>query len=56
MEAALERLVRQRASGRCKYCRLPQAASGIPFEIDHIRARQHHGPTVSITVLGSRGS
>jgi hypothetical protein len=43
----LERLVRQRAGGRCEYCRLPQAASDIPFEIDHIRARQHHGTTVA---------
>ena len=27
MDAALERLVRQRADGRCEYCRLPQPAS-----------------------------
>jgi hypothetical protein len=47
MDAALERLVRKRANGRCEYCRLPQEASQIPFEIDHIRARKHHGPTVA---------
>lgn len=47
MNAALERLVRQRAGGRCEYCRLPQAASGVPFEIDHIIARQHRGRTTA---------
>jgi hypothetical protein len=47
MDAALEQLVRQRASGRCEYCRLPQAASRVPFEIDHIRSRKHHGRTVA---------
>lgn len=47
MEAALERLVRHRAGGRCEYCRLPQAASRVPFEIDHIIARKHRGRTVA---------
>jgi hypothetical protein len=47
MDAALVRLVRQRSGGRCEYCRLPQAASGIPFEIDHITARHHKGRTVA---------
>jgi hypothetical protein len=47
MDAALQRLVRHRAGGRCEYCRLPQAASRVPFEIDHIRSRKHHGPTVA---------
>jgi 5-methylcytosine-specific restriction endonuclease McrA len=39
--------VRQRAKGQCEYCRLPQAASAIPFQIDHIIARQHKGRTAS---------
>ena len=47
MDAALHRLVRQRAGGRCEYCRLPQAASGVPFETDHIIARHHKGRTVA---------
>jgi len=46
MDAALMQLVRQRANGRCEYCRLPQAASGVPFEIDHIISRHHRGRTV----------
>jgi hypothetical protein len=47
MDAALQRLVWQRANGRCEYCRLPQMASDVPFEIDHIRSQKHHGPTVA---------
>ena len=36
--------VRQRAGGRCEYCRLPQfAALAVQFHCEHIRARQHHG-------------
>jgi hypothetical protein len=45
MDAALERLVWQRAKSRCEYCQLPQAFSPLPHAIDHIIARQHHGPT-----------
>jgi hypothetical protein len=47
MDAALTRLVRQRAGGRCEYCRLPQVGSRAPFEIDHIIARKHRGRTVA---------
>ena len=47
MNAALESLVRQRAGGRCEYCRLPQGGSRAAFEIDHIIARQHRGRTVA---------
>jgi hypothetical protein len=36
-------LVRQRASYRCEYCRLPQASVEILFHIEHIVARQHGG-------------
>lgn len=47
MEAALTRLVWQRAKRTCEYCRMPQAADDAPFEIDHIIARKHRGPTIS---------
>jgi hypothetical protein len=47
MDAALEAQVRQRARGRCEYCRLPQPASGIAFQIDHIIARHHKGRTAA---------
>lgn len=36
--------MRQRANGRCEYCRLPQAAAPYyTFHVEHIRARQHQG-------------
>ena len=47
MDAALSRLVWQRAKGRCEYCQMLQAADDDPFEIDHIIARKHSGPTVA---------
>lgn len=34
-----------RAGGRCEYCRLAQADTTLPHEVDHIRARKHRGPT-----------
>src|SRR5262245_16046048 len=47
MDAALENLVWQRAGSCCEYCQLAQECSSIPFEIDHIIARQHGGKTVA---------
>jgi hypothetical protein len=47
MDAALTRLVWQRALGRCEYCHMPQAADDAPFEIDHVIARKHLGPTTA---------
>jgi hypothetical protein len=41
------KLVRERAGNRCEYCQLPQDCSVLPHEIDHIRARKHHGPTTA---------
>ena len=37
--------VRDRADDRCEYCRLPQRCSVLPHEMDHIRAKKHHGAT-----------
>ncbi len=45
MDEALFRLVWQRANRCCEYCRLPQAYSALAFEVDHIIARKHGGPT-----------
>jgi hypothetical protein len=36
-------LVRRRAHGACEYCRLPEHASILPHQVDHIIASQHHG-------------
>jgi hypothetical protein len=46
LNADLIRQVWQRAQARCEYCHLPSAYHPAPFQIDHIIARQHSGPTV----------
>lgn len=43
----LEQRVRKRAAGLCEYCQLPQSAYPLPFQIDHVIARQHGGKTQS---------
>src|SRR5262249_41106539 len=45
MERALEELVWQRAGSRCEYCQVAQEYDRLPFEIDHIIAIKHRGPT-----------
>src|SRR5438270_10439 len=45
MDDALIELVWERAGGCCEYCRFPHAYSPLPYEIDHIIARKHRGPT-----------
>jgi hypothetical protein len=47
MDATLERLVRERAGRRCEYCRLPQAGTRVPLEIDHVIALKYRGRTVA---------
>ena len=36
-------LVQRRAQHACEYCRLPQGASILPHQVDHIIGRQHRG-------------
>jgi hypothetical protein len=45
MERTLEELVWNRAGACCEYCRLPQRFDDIVFQIDHIIAASHGGPT-----------
>ncbi|HKI35820.1 MAG TPA: HNH endonuclease signature motif containing protein [Gemmataceae bacterium] len=47
MDAALIQQVWQRAQHCCEYCRMPQDHDDTTFEIDHIIARKHGGPTVA---------
>jgi HNH endonuclease len=44
---ALRRQVYERARGYCEYCRIPDAATFAPHEIDHIVAEKHGGLTES---------
>jgi hypothetical protein len=47
MDQALAQLVRQRAQGLCEYCRIPEMYDRPGFEIEHIIARQHGGPSTA---------
>jgi hypothetical protein len=41
----LRKLVLERAGGRYEYCLMPQSASALPHEPDHIIPLQHDGKT-----------
>lgn len=45
MQRELHDLVRQRANNACEYCKLPENLHPLPFQIDHIIAQQHGGPS-----------
>ena len=45
MDVALAQRVRTRAGDVCEYCLIPQSLYPAPFQIDHVIARQHTGPT-----------
>ncbi len=45
MNQALIEQVWARARNRCEYCRLGHLRYRLPFQIDHILARQHGGAT-----------
>ncbi len=47
MAATPAQRVRQLAAGHCEYCPLPQKATSLPFEIDHVIARKHGGRTIA---------
>jgi hypothetical protein len=41
--AEVREQVRRRARDACEYCRLPQKATVVPHQVDHIIGKQHHG-------------
>jgi hypothetical protein len=43
MDARTRDYVRQRAGGRCEYCRLADSTDEWPFHVDHILAQVHGG-------------
>lgn len=45
MNPLLAEEIWKRAGNRCEYCRIPHPRYRVPFQIDHIIARQHGGPT-----------
>lgn len=50
MNSDLERQVWERADFICEYCRMPQEFDEGVFEVDHIIAQQHNGPTISMNL------
>ena len=45
MNRGLRNRIRRLAGNRCDYCRLPAGLDRLPFQVDHIIARQHGGAT-----------
>jgi hypothetical protein len=45
MPSLLEQTIRQLASDRCEYCRMPEHGTRLKHVLDHIVARQHGGYT-----------
>jgi HNH endonuclease len=45
MERALEELIWRRANRCCEYCQMPQEYDDGTFQIDHVIALSHGGPT-----------
>ena len=51
MSKARREQVWERAGGCCEYCQMPQDLDVQPFQLDHIRAQKHGGPTVANLAL-----
>ncbi|MCE9531698.1 MAG: HNH endonuclease [Planctomycetes bacterium] len=47
MDESLIELVWTRAHDACEYCLMPQDFYPAPFQIDHIIAKQHDGPSIA---------
>jgi len=45
VDPSLAQFVRLRADGMCEYCHMPSTFDRPAFEIEHIIAKQHDGPT-----------
>ncbi|HEV3259606.1 MAG TPA: HNH endonuclease signature motif containing protein [Gemmataceae bacterium] len=45
MKRSLERQVWKRANSRCEYCQMSQEHDAVSFEIDHVIAVSHAGPS-----------
>ncbi len=46
MNRALLNKLWKLAGERCDYCRMPERFDPLPFQVDHIIARQHGGATI----------
>ena len=50
MAVSRRRLIRDRAGGRCEYCQMRDEFDVQPFQLDHIRAKQHAGLTTAVNL------
>jgi 5-methylcytosine-specific restriction endonuclease McrA len=46
LKQSLRKEIRARARDRCEYCQLHQDETSLPHEVDHVRARKHHGASL----------
>jgi 5-methylcytosine-specific restriction endonuclease McrA len=46
MKSSLKRKVRRLSRGRCEYCGIPESATHLPFQFDHIIATSHGGESI----------
>lgn len=53
MDETLRQRVRESAGRTCEYCRLHEDFDAFPFQIDHIIAQKHHGPTIEANLAWS---
>lgn len=42
-----------RAQGCCEYCGFPEEFAWLPFQVDHVIAQKHGGPTVAFNLAWS---
>jgi hypothetical protein len=43
MKSSIRKDVGNRAEQRCEYCQIPESADELPFHLDHIIPKKHHG-------------
>jgi hypothetical protein len=53
MDDTLRQLVRDRSGGICEYCQFPEEHSFNPFQVDHVIAEKHGGPSIESNLAWS---
>jgi HNH endonuclease len=53
MDESLRQFIRERANGVCEYCRFPEEHAFNPFQVDHVIAEKHGGPTIESNLAWS---
>jgi len=53
MDETLRQFIRHRSGGICEYCQFAEENSFDPFQVDHIIAEKHRGPSVESNLAWS---